>query len=139
MRVERICRRYGVPYRRKPLKLTLLPSVFTDQLGRILERAGKAERFTQHSMPVAAHDLLSLALDRVRGKFAPAVEIASAIGAVASSSGLVADLAARKWIQRMLRLGEYSPEELDKITAEVMATITEQTNDGARELERWLA
>lgn len=138
MRVERICRRYDVPYRRKPLKLTLLPSVFTDQLGRILERAGKAERFTQHSMPVAANDLLRLALDRVRGKFAPAVGIAS-IGAVASSSGLVADLAARKWIQRLLRLGEYSPEELDKITAEVMATITEQTNDGARELERWLA
>lgn len=142
MRVEKICRLYGVPYRRKPLKLTLLPSVFTDQLGRILERAGKAERFTQHSMPVAAQDLLSLALDRVRrGKFAPAVEIASAIGgAVASSSsGWVGDLAAREWIKRKLRLGEYSPEELDKITAEVMATITEQTNDGARELERWLA
>jgi hypothetical protein len=142
MRVERICRRYGVPYRRNPLKLTLLPSVFTDQLGRILERAGKAERVTQHSMPVAAQDLLSLALDRVRrGKFAPAVEIASAIGgAVASSSsGWVGDLAARKWIQRKLRLGEYSPEELGKITAEVMETITEQTNDGARELERWLA
>ncbi|ALG12668.1 Hsp70 family protein [Kibdelosporangium phytohabitans] len=138
MRVERICRRYGVSYRRKPLKLTLLPSVFTDQLGRILERAGKAERFTQHSMPAAAHDLLKLALDRLKGKFASTVGIASAIGAVASS-GLVADRAARKWIQRKLRLGEYSPDELDKITAEVMAMITEQTNDGARELERWLA
>jgi hypothetical protein len=40
---------------------------------------------------------------------------------------------------RVLPLARYSREELDKITGEVLETITEQTNDLARDLERWLA
>ncbi|MDI6098816.1 hypothetical protein QLQ12_09415 [Actinoplanes sp. NEAU-A12] len=151
MRVERICRRHGVPDHRVRLELTL-PDLFTDRLDRVLERVDKAERFTEHSTPAVlgqlgvpqetVSQLFSSALERIRAKFAPAVnpEMATfAIGAVTSGSGWAADRAARAWIQRMLRLGEYSPEELDRITAEVMAAIAEQTNDRARDLERWLA
>ncbi len=155
MRIEKICRRYGIPDYHRPLELTL-PDLFKKQLDRILERVGNAQRFTELSIPAelgqfelghlgvpqdAARHLFSSALDRIRAKFAPAgtTEIASAIGAVASSSGFGADPVARAWIQRTLRLGEYSAEQLDQIIADVMTAITEQTDDRARELERWLA
>jgi hypothetical protein len=39
----------------------------------------------------------------------------------------------------MIRLSELSAEDLDQITAEVMTTITAQTNDRVRDLERLLA
>ncbi|WP_045740693.1 Hsp70 family protein [Actinoplanes rectilineatus] len=151
MRVERICRRYGVPAHRVHLELNL-PDLFTAQLDRILDRVGKAERLTEFSTPAGlaqfaapqnvAHHLVSSALERVRARFAPALtpEVAAfAIGAVTTGSGFAADRAARTFIQRMLRLGEYSPDELDQITADVLKAITEQTDDRARELERWLA
>ncbi len=151
MRVERICRRYGVPAHRVHLELAL-PNPFAGQLDLILERVDGARRFTELSaqaglVPLsiprdAAHHLINSAFERVRERFAPSMSpelLAFAYGAVASSSGLAADRAARAVIQRLLRLGEYSPEELDRITAEVMTAITEQTNDRARELERWLA
>ncbi|MEV4511572.1 hypothetical protein AB0K00_21675 [Dactylosporangium sp. NPDC049525] len=85
---------------------------------------------------MAMGDLFRLALQRFGGKTAPAV--ASAIGAATSGSGLTAESAVRAWVQRKLRIGEYSPEELDDIAAEVMEAIAKQTEDRAQELERWL-
>jgi hypothetical protein len=148
MRLERICRRHGIAAHRVRLTL-VLPCLFTDQLDGIVARVDKAERLAEHITPAglavpqgAARQLLGSAFERVRSRFAPNMtpQIASyAFDAVAGSSGLVADRAARAWIQRMLRLVEYSPEELDRITADVTAAITEQTDQHARELERWLA
>ena len=151
MRVERICRRYGLADHRVRLDLTL-PDLFTEQLDRILGRVDQAGRLAEHSTPAllgqlgvppeAAGNLFGSALERLRARFAPAVtpEIATfAIGALTSGTGWAADRAARGWIERLLSHSEYRPEDLDRITAEVMASITAQTNDRARELERWLA
>jgi hypothetical protein len=44
VRVQEICREYGVPDDRVRLDLAL-PDLFTDRLDRILERVDKAERF----------------------------------------------------------------------------------------------
>ena len=38
----------------------------------------------------------------------------------------------------MIRLTELSAEDLDQITAQAMAAITEQTNERVRDLERLL-
>ncbi|WP_250032944.1 Hsp70 family protein [Paractinoplanes maris] len=151
MRVERICRRYGVPTDRVRLELTL-PNLFADQLDRIVERVGRTGQLAEHTSPAAlgqlglpgnvAGHLFSSALDRVRQRFAPAVtsEIATfAMSFAAGGSGWATDRVARAWIQHLLGLFEYSPEYLDRITAEVLAAVTEQTGDRARHLERWLA
>ncbi|WP_433796577.1 Hsp70 family protein [Actinoplanes sp. CA-252034] len=151
MRVERICRRHGVPVDRVRLELAL-PDLFSDRLDLILDRVHRAERLTEHSTPgllsqlgvprEAANQAFGSAIERARARFAPSLDpqLASfAIGAVTSSSGLAADRAARRWIQRIVRLGEYTPDELDRITATVMAAVIEQTEDRARDLERWLA
>ncbi|MEV4351753.1 hypothetical protein AB0J83_45445 [Actinoplanes sp. NPDC049596] len=147
MRLERICRRHGLHDLRVRLDLTL-PDLFTDQMDHLLERVSQAERFTELSVPPSfaslpvPQDFFSSALDRVRARFAPALkpELASfALGAVVSGSGLAADHAARALIHRTLRLVEYSPAQLDEITAKAMAAITEQTEARAASLERWLA
>ncbi|GIE76581.1 hypothetical protein Aph02nite_25310 [Actinoplanes philippinensis] len=150
MRVERICRRHGIPADRVRLDL-ILPDLFSDRLDLIVDRVDRAERLTEHSAPGlltpfgvpqdAMSQAFSSAMERARSRFAPSLDpqLASlAIGALTSSSGLAADRLARRWIQRLVRLGEYTPDELDRITATVMAAVIEQTEDRARDLERWL-
>jgi hypothetical protein len=142
MRVKKICRCYGIPYQHESLKLTP-PNLFEHQLNRILERANKIERLAnpEHTIPMTVQNFLGSLVNPVTRKLrlAAAPQIASAIGVVASSSGLGVDRAARAALQRMLHLGEYTPEQLDQVTSEVMETITKQTNELAHQLERWLA
>ncbi|MEV6345591.1 hypothetical protein [Actinoplanes sp. NPDC051851] len=155
MRVERICRRHGVPIRHLALDLTL-PDLFTDRLDQVLDRAAEVEQLTELSAPAALgqlgfhpgavhgllHTAVEAALERVRARLPQPVipnVAAFAMGVVAGGSGLAADHVARAWILRVLRLGEYTPDELDRITVQVLASITEQTSARARALERWLA
>ncbi|WP_430784120.1 Hsp70 family protein [Actinoplanes sp. G11-F43] len=147
MRVERICRRHGVPAGRVRLDLTL-PDLFTDRLDHILACVGGAQRFTEHSLPVtigidvvreAAESRLRAEMEERWGRYVPGLA-ASVAGAVSSAgSGLVTERAAELWIRRLLKVGRYSPDELERITADVLTAIADQTGAAARELERWLA